>query len=50
MNPIWAFLIFIKHVTHIRNLLVEVSIAVKFFTETGLLALYSNPNLGEFPF
>jgi hypothetical protein len=29
---------------------VEVSIAVKFFTETGLLALSSNPQPGEYPF
>jgi hypothetical protein len=30
--------------------IVEVSIAVKFFTETGLLALCSNPQPGEYPF
>jgi hypothetical protein len=30
--------------------IVGVSIAGKFFTETGLLALCSNPNLGEYPF
>jgi hypothetical protein len=30
--------------------IVEVSIAVKFYTETGLLALCSNPQLGEYPF
>jgi hypothetical protein len=29
---------------------VQVSIAVKFFTETGLLALCSNPQPGEYPF
>jgi hypothetical protein len=29
--------------------IVEVSIAVKFFTETGLLALFSNPQPGEVP-
>jgi hypothetical protein len=30
--------------------ILEVSIAVKFFTETVLLALCSNPNLREYPF
>jgi hypothetical protein len=30
--------------------IVEVSIAVKFFTETGLLALCSNPQPGEYHF
>jgi hypothetical protein len=30
--------------------IVEVSIAVKFFTEAGLLALCSNPQPGEYPF
>jgi hypothetical protein len=30
--------------------IVEVSIAVKFFTETGLLALCSNPQPGEYLF
>jgi hypothetical protein len=30
--------------------IVEVSIAVKFFTETRLLALCSNPQPGEYPF
>jgi hypothetical protein len=28
----------------------EVSIAVKFFTETGLLVLCSNPQPGKYPF
>jgi hypothetical protein len=28
----------------------EVSIVFKFFTETGLLALCSNPQPGEYPF
>jgi hypothetical protein len=30
--------------------IVEVSIAVIFFTETGLLALCSTPQPGEYPF